>query len=117
MAEIKQLTGVNDWEALWPRLQGAQDERAVIFKHSTRCGVSAGALASFKEFAADFKSGNATLYLVDVISNRDVSQKIASDIKLPHASPQALVLGAGGDIVWSATHFAITVDALKEATA
>jgi bacillithiol system protein YtxJ len=59
----------------------------VIFKHSPTCGISAGAKhrldASYEPLAAA-----AALYLVDVLSERPLSQAIAAAFGVHHQSPQ-----------------------------
>lgn len=87
-------------------------QQAVIFKHSTRCGISTTALLEVRHFA-DTNPG-LRVYIVDVIAQRPLSRAIADRLGIRHASPQAIVL-EGGKPVWHATHFRISSDALRQA--
>jgi bacillithiol system protein YtxJ len=95
-----------------------REPAAVVFKHSTRCPISA---AAYKQLAAvDGRGPSAPVYLVDVHQRRDVSDYIAERLGMPHDSPQAFVLARGAP-VWHASHYAITAReieaALREAEA
>lgn len=67
------------------------DKLKVFFKHSTRCSISSMALRNFQ---AEWNLNNdcAELYLLDLISFRDVSNEIAELTGVQHQSPQAIVL-------------------------
>lgn len=61
----------------------------VLFKHSTRCPLSSMVK---RRFEADFRVDYPSLYLVDIIANREVSNEIASVSGVVHESPQLLIL-------------------------
>ena len=88
------------------------DSLAVILKHSSRCPISAGAKREFDHFAATY-CGKGTLYLVDIIANRDVSDEISSQTGVIHQSPQVLVV-RNGSVTWHASHWSITLKALRD---
>ena len=70
-----------------------REPAAVVFKHSTRCPISA---AAYKQLAAvDGREPAAPVYLVDVHERRDPSDYIAERLGMPHDSPQAFVLARG----------------------
>ncbi len=54
------------------------------------------------------------MYLVSVQRARAVSNAIAERLGVRHASPQALLVRAGG-VRWHTSHLAITVAALQAA--
>ncbi len=81
-----------------------------IFKHSTRCPISAAAEAEFEKFAAAHP--DVAVYRVLVIEDRAISNAIAEKLAIPHASPQAILIREGKP-VWSATHWDITERELK----
>lgn len=85
-------------------------DRAILYKHSTRCPVSAAAYDEVQKFA--LANPEAPLYLVDVISNRDVSRYVAEQTGVQHHSPQAILL-ENGEVRWHASHFDITTAALQ----
>ncbi|MBS1534762.1 MAG: bacillithiol system redox-active protein YtxJ [Bacteroidetes bacterium] len=82
-------------------IQESAEYPVVIFKHSTRCGVSKMALRQFeKEYP---KNHQDHLYLLDLLEHRDVSNAIAEKLGVVHQSPQVLVL-RGGQSVYDASH-------------
>ena len=74
----------------------------VIFKHSTRCGISSMML---RRFEASWRhcDANIEFYLLDLIRFRSVSDAIAHQFKVSHQSPQVIVLQAG-KVVRDASH-------------
>ena len=72
----------------------SSSEPLVIFKHSPTCGISAQA---YDEIAAllDGPPLGANVYLVDVWTNRTVSNAIANRLRIRHESPQALLVRRG----------------------
>jgi len=82
-------------------IQESAEHPVVIFKHSTRCGVSKMALRQFeKEYP---KNHQDHLYLLDLLEHREVSNAIAEKMGVVHQSPQVLVL-RGGQSVYDASH-------------
>ncbi|GAA3585419.1 bacillithiol system redox-active protein YtxJ [Snuella lapsa] len=78
----------------------------VIFKHSTRCGISRMALNQFEQ-SYNVSDDALDLYYLDLISFRDLSNEIASRFQVWHESPQILVIKEGIAIT-HASHGAIT---------
>lgn len=83
---------------------------AVVFKHSTRCGVSSRAKQEYETFAQN-SDGQADLYLVDVIADRGLSEEIARRTGIRHESPQALFIHEG-NVTDSITHYQINTESL-----
>lgn len=96
-------------------LEAADDAMAeslvLIFKHSTRCPVSAAAYGEALKFMASHPG--APLRVVDVIAHRAVSMHITEQTGVEHESPQVLLM-ADGEVLWHASHSAITQAALEE---
>ena len=84
---------------------------AIFFKHSTRCPLSAAAYREVETFQK--ANPNMLLYVIHVIEERSLSQYVEQKTGVPHQSPQIIVLRQGG-VVWQASHFEITSDALTE---
>lgn len=108
-----ELTSVRDFT-----FAGAASQKApvVIFKHSTECEISG---AAYRRVAAWVKAkGDAApkIFLVKVIEHRPVSQEIANRTAITHESPQAIILSRSRP-VWSASHEAVTGEALDAALA
>ena len=83
-----------------------QDDEALVFKHSTRCPVSARAERIFAEFAKEC-CGDTKICLVDVIRSRDVSSAIAEETGINHQSPQAIII-KNGSVCAHTSHYEIT---------
>lgn len=88
------------------------DKPVVIFKHSTRCSISRMALKQF-ENEYDLTDDEVTIYFLDLLSFRDISNAIASDFQVVHQSPQ-LILIKSGTAVYNVSHSDITAIGLKE---
>tara|TARA_R110001583_G_C5346511_1_gene380076 strand:+ start:16 stop:393 length:378 start_codon:yes stop_codon:yes gene_type:complete len=73
----------------------------LIFKHSTRCGISSMVMKQFVS-AYDLDS-NADLYYLDLLNYRDVSNEVGYKFQVMHQSPQLLVI-KNGVVVAHASH-------------
>ena len=76
----------------------------IIFKHSTRCGISRMVMNQF--VSAYNLDANLDLYYLDLLSNRNISDEIAAKFQVMHESPQLLVIRNGNTIA-HASHGAI----------
>jgi bacillithiol system protein YtxJ len=85
---------------------------ALVFKHSTRCPISAEAERQVRAFAS--AHAEAPVYRVLVIEDRPASLALAERLGVPHASPQAILVREGR-AAWSASHWDITREALEAA--
>lgn len=85
---------------------------SLIFKHSTRCSVSAMAK---KRFEMDWSvlPEHTSLYFLDLISYRDISAQIAETFQVHHESPQILLIKSG-DCILDASHSDISADEVAE---
>ncbi len=87
--------------------------KAIIFKNSMSCPISFAARQRFEKFAESCDEG-IELYMVDVITNRDISNEIAKRTGITHESPQAILL-KHGQPQWNRSHMEISVESLNEA--
>jgi bacillithiol system protein YtxJ len=87
--------------------ESSKERPVVIFKHSLTCPISAAAYDQMEAF-----DGN--IALVEVQRARALSNEIENRLGVEHASPQVIVL-RNGQVVWNASHFKITADAVAEA--
>jgi len=112
--EEKQLP----WIALTTLLQldeietKSKTKTQVIFKHSTRCGISRMVLNQFVD-AYDHSDKDIDLYYLDLLNHRDVSNEVGYKFQLIHESPQLLVI-RNGITVAHASHGAINALDLSE---
>jgi bacillithiol system protein YtxJ len=98
---IEQLESIGDAEGF-----------SVIFKHSTRCSVS---LIAKKRFEHDWDSipESTSVYFLDLISNREVSNTIAQKFSVNHESPQLLLI-KNGQCIYETSHGEISAEDLAE---
>jgi len=78
----------------------------VIFKHSTRCGISRMVMKQFVD-AYNQSETNLDLYYLDLLSYRDVSNEIGYKFQVMHESPQLLII-KNGVVVAHASHGSIS---------
>jgi bacillithiol system protein YtxJ len=85
---------------------------SLIFKHSTRCSVSAMAK---RRFELDWEAipADTSLYFLDLISYRNISSQIAETFQVHHESPQILLI-KNGDCILDASHSDISADEVAE---
>ena len=86
--------------------------KGFVFKHSTRCSISAEAYTQVEGFASD--APDVPIYVVLVVENRATSGVVAEKLGVPHASPQAILV-ADGEVAWHSSHWEITKKSLGEA--
>ena len=77
----------------------------VIFKHSTRCGISRGVLSQFEK-ATDSTIENVAFYYLDLLKYRNISNELASKFNVYHQSPQAILI-KNGEVVAHNSHYDI----------
>ena len=89
---VKQLKAIED---------NSKTKTQLVFKHSTRCGISRMVMNQFIELY-DLET-NADLYYLDLLSYRDVSNETGYKFQVMHQSPQLLVI-KNGVVVAHASH-------------
>lgn len=96
------LTKVEQLDSL---KQISNEKLVVIFKHSTRCGISRMVWNQFQA-SADFPKEQVELFYLDLLSYREVSDAITQEFQVLHQSPQ-LILLQHEEVVHHASHSAI----------
>lgn len=105
-----------NWIALTSREQLTDildsDDYTIIFKHSTRCGISRFALSRFER---EFNSTNdkVNLFYLDILSYRNLSDEISAKLSIRHESPQIFLL-KNGMVLYNASHSSIDAKAIKK---
>ena len=84
----------------------------VIFKHSTRCIISKMVLQQFEE-RIDSIPVNAELLFLDLLSHRDISNSIATQLNVHHESPQVIVI-KNGKAIFHESHHSIDAASIAE---
>ena len=105
MTQIQKVTTLPD---LSEALAG---KRAVIFKHSTRCPISAAAKRHFEAFARTC-GDEVTLSEVDVLADRALSDEITKRTGVAHHTPEVLFI-RDGVVTGRQTHFDIREETLE----
>ena len=108
---------------IWKSLQRADEietlieeskiRPVLIFKHSTRCSISAAVVDRLERRCREEDMSNLTPYFLDLIQHRDVSNAIAEKLAIRHESPQAIILRDGKSI-YDASHFGIDYEEIAD---
>lgn len=77
---------------------------ALLFKHSTRCPISARALGEVEALLE--RVPDAPVFRVDVNAQQALSQQVAERTGVTHESPQVILL-RGGEPEWDASRMEI----------
>lgn len=99
IAAWKQLTSLHHLEQL---VEKSKTKPVVIFKHSTRCGVSSHAMHKL-ETNWQFKEEDLHFYYLDLLSYRNISNEIADRFNVVHQSPQIIIV-KNGKAVFDISH-------------
>ena len=88
----------------------SQNRPQVIFKHSTRCSISAVALQRLQKTDPP---ADVDFIFLDLLAYRSLSNKIAEMFKVRHESPQVLVIKDGA-CIFNESHLSISMDEIVE---
>ena len=94
-------------------IQASFTSPVLIFKHSTRCSISAMALNRMEK-SEDVLAEKVKLNYLDLITYRDVSNYVAEKLDIQHESPQAILL-INGEVKLNSTHNSIRASEILEA--
>ncbi|MFS0491135.1 bacillithiol system redox-active protein YtxJ [Leadbetterella byssophila] len=106
----------------WKKLSTMEDLQSAIeeshqtpvglFKHSTRCSISATAKDRLERNWSKI-DGKISPYYLDLIAHRDISNAIQDTFGITHESPQ-FILVKDGKAVYHESHFGIQVSEIAE---
>ena len=82
----------------------------VIFKHSSRCNLSSVAKRRLEHFGP---AKDLDFHLLDIISYRDISNRIGKLFEVWHESPQVLLI-IDGECIYDDSHLSISVAEILE---
>lgn len=103
---------LTDEEQLKQIISKSQNRPQVIFKHSSRCSISAVALQRLQKVN---QPADIDFYFVDLIAHRKISDKISATFKVDHESPQVLVI-KDGTCTYNESHLSISMHEIVEST-
>lgn len=107
-----------NWKVLDDKMQidhaieASNQKPVVIFKHSTRCGISRMVLNQFQN-NADFDEDRVLLLYLDLLAHRDISDEISNRFGILHQSPQLIIL-RNEEVVHHSSHSAIVPSAVEQ---
>lgn len=83
----------------------SKTQTCLIFKHSTRCGISKSVL---KQFENHFENEELhfKFYYLDLLNYRSVSNEISTVFDVEHQSPQLIII-KNETVVFHASHYGI----------
>ena len=84
----------------------SRQQPILIFKHSTRCGISSMAKNRLERYWTEQDSQRVQPYLLDLIRYRDISEDIVKEYGVHHESPQVLLI-MNGECIYDASHMGI----------
>jgi bacillithiol system protein YtxJ len=102
---MKQLTSSQEVDS------AISGETAILYKHSTRCPISAAAHSQMEQFLE--RNPGAPFYMVEVNECAQLSGYIEEIAGVEHQSPQ-LILFRNGIPNWTTARFDISAEALEE---
>jgi bacillithiol system protein YtxJ len=85
---------------------------SIIFKHSTRCSISLMAKRKF-ELDWSYLPENTSVYFLDLLQYRNISNGIAERFKVHHESPQLLLI-KDGECIYETSHGEISAEDVAE---
>lgn len=77
----------------------------LLFKHSSRCGISSMVLKRFENKIKQEQSEFA-YYFLDLLQHRNISNMIANKLNVPHQSPQLIII-KNGRVTNHSSHYGI----------
>lgn len=92
----------------------SQESPQLIYKHSTRCNLSATIYDHLRKW--DLQKKVVTIHYLDLIAYRQVSNYIEQHFGILHESPQVIIL-YGGKPIYDEDHFRITGEKIEEVLA
>ena len=84
-------------------INSSEEKPVLIFKHSTRCGISTMIL---KRFENKISIHATPYYFLDIIKHRPLSNLIQDKFGVRHQSPQLLVI-KNGKVVAHDSHYGV----------
>ncbi|NNE27733.1 MAG: bacillithiol system redox-active protein YtxJ [Saprospiraceae bacterium] len=104
--ELNTITQIEDL-----KLQSNQ-RPILIFKHSTRCGISSMVKRRFEKHITQNFKDTSQFYYLDLIKNRTVSNAVSEQFNVQHESPQVIVLYKG-NAIYNASHNGIDAEKIE----
>ena len=88
----------------------SKSQPVLIFKHSTRCSIS---FMAKNRFEGGFEESEMAIWHLDLIRFRDISNAVAEEFNVLHASPQVLLI-KNGKCTFTTSHNGISFNAIRK---
>jgi bacillithiol system protein YtxJ len=102
---------LTDERQLTDIISNSKTKPQVIFKHSTRCSISAVALQRLQKSQ---QPDSLDFYFLDLLAHRPLSNKVSEVFGVHHESPQVLLI-KDGKCIFDESHLGISMNDLVEA--
>jgi len=96
----KNLTDLNQLDEI---LNDRTGQKQLLFKHSTRCGVSTMTKRQFEKEWPEEENEDINVWYLDLLNHREISNAIAEKTGVYHQSPQVITL-VNGEVRYDASH-------------
>lgn len=91
-------------------LEQSKEEPVLIYKHSLTCPIAHTALKNLEKF---LESKKIETYIVTVQNEKELSDKIADELDIRHASPQLILIKNRKPVgIWN--HYSITEKNIRD---
>jgi bacillithiol system protein YtxJ len=90
-------------------LKKSKSNAQIIFKHSSKCGISSSVLRRFNKMILNNNLDQKQLYFLKVIENRSLSNRVSALFEIQHESPQLLII-KNKKVVFHRSHYNILDD-------
>jgi bacillithiol system protein YtxJ len=103
----------DDWEKIKAYIKNGYE--SVIFKYSSRCPISDGTGRTFDRWVNKIPhSAKLIIGKIEVRKSEELVNRIAEELMLTHHSPQVIWIDRDFDVPWHASHYDISIVALKK---
>jgi len=106
----KDWINLSEPEQLSELIMESNSTPIIIYKHSSRCGLSFMTEKKLEE-GWELLQPKVKLYFLDLIRYRNMSSMVAEKFNIRHQSPQILII-KNGICVYSTSHYDINVETI-----
>jgi bacillithiol system protein YtxJ len=92
----------------------SKDKSVLIFKYSSRCSLSQMALDRLERNWKESEMADVKSYFLDLISYREISNRVAHEFDVEHESPQVLII-ENGKSIYDESHMGINYTQIRDA--
>lgn len=104
--------GVTEPSQLDDILKESKNRPQLIYKHSHRCSVCFVAKGNLERASGNIQK-HSDMHFLNVVHNRESSDRIATELDVRHESPQVILVD-DGEVIWHASHGNIDDDKIME---